>query len=300
MTGIIKKTGFLILAVAGVFFLNPQHLSAKVSAVWAAGGSEKIFRYQADHPCRSGSTVWDGKTVRLTGLYNEVLAFQVIVEADSLGAQAVEVVLVPPAHAGGRVIGLEQPPVYGPGGSLEVLAEHYIQVQQQTEEKKKTNWLGAPGDSAVPPRMEGWIPDALIPRGARIGLGGQPLDIPRARRQVIRAHEETVVPTAVVQNQGFWVDVYLPRDRSWPAGVYRGMVKVLSAGKIAAELPLEITLLPHYLPDENHSNAWVFSGDVSELFSRTQRGRAYPDAETPGPPSPDRPGRRVRAAQACL
>ncbi len=174
------------MSIAALFVLAvlPQvsFLHAGITGVWVAGGSEKVYRFQDNHPCRGGSTVWDGKTIRLTGLYNEVLDFQVIVETDSLGAGAVEVQVTPPVNAGGRAIGNEQPGNYGPGGSFEVLAEHYIQVQQQTEQKKKTNWLGAPGDSSLPPRMEGWIPDALIPRYARPGLGGQPLDIPRARR----------------------------------------------------------------------------------------------------------------------
>jgi len=268
MTSRKLMLGAVLTAAAALSQVLP--LSAAVSGVWVAGGSEKVFRFQENHPCRGGSTIWDGKTIHLTGLYNEVLGFQVIVEADSLGAPAVEVLVTPPVSAaGGKTIGLDQPADFGPGGSFEVLAEHYIQVQQQTEQKKKSNWLGAPGEDRLPPRMEGWIPDALIPRGARPGQGGQPLDIPRASRQVIREHEETVVPTPLVQNQGFWIDLYLPRDKSWPAGLYRGTIKVLSGGKTVASLPLEVNLLPHYLPDENHSNAWVFNSDISEYFPGT-------------------------------
>ena len=135
-------------------------------------------------------------------------------------------------------------------------------MEDRTEIKSKTNWLaGCP-----PTRMSGWIPDALIPADARPGLGGLPLDIPRAKTQVIRHHEVTVIPTPVRQNQGFWVDLHLPRDKGYPAGLYKGVVRVLESGKVAAELPLEVKLLPHYLPDENHSNVWLFHGDAASYF----------------------------------
>ncbi|MFC1614653.1 hypothetical protein ACFL5K_05090 [Gemmatimonadota bacterium] len=73
-------------------------LYGEVTGVWAVGDGEKVYRYQADHPSRQKNSVWDGSTVRLKGLYNEVLAFQVIVEADSFGARALEVITDPPFH----------------------------------------------------------------------------------------------------------------------------------------------------------------------------------------------------------
>ncbi|MFC1614652.1 hypothetical protein ACFL5K_05085 [Gemmatimonadota bacterium] len=135
----------------------------------------------------------------------------------------------------------------------------------------KTNWL-AGKEASLPKRMTGWIPDALIPPDARPGLGGQPLDIPRAETQVIRKHEVEVVPTALRQNQGFWVDLYLPRDRDYPPGTYYGSVRVFQAGKQVASLPLEVELLPHYLPDMNHSNVWLYNSKIQDYFPGTSSG----------------------------
>jgi hypothetical protein len=225
---------------------------------------EKIYRYQSDSPLKQKNSVWDGGTVRLKGLYNEVLAFQVIVEADSFGARAVEIMVEPPVHLGsGRVIGPSGPLLYGPGGTIEVFSEHYIQVRRPT----RPLWFYGSEDSA-PKRMTGWIPDALIPPDARIGRGGFPLDIPRTAKEVRRRQSTLeIIPAPAAQNQGFWVDVYLPRDKSYPAGLYQGKVKVYEAGRTVAELELEVTLLPHYLPDENHSNIWLYgSVDVVNLY----------------------------------
>ncbi|HUU27695.1 MAG TPA: hypothetical protein VM123_07775 [archaeon] len=244
-------------------------LRSAVTGVWAVDDGQKIYRYQADSPAREKNNIWDGKTIRLKGLYNEVLAFQVIVEADSFGARAVEVTVDPPVHAtSGRAIGVTMPLLYGPGGAIEIFSEHYMKVEDQTEIKSKTNWIAnCPG-----PRMSGWIPDALIPVDARAGQGGLPLDIPRARRQVIRHHEVMVIPTPARQNQGFWIDLYLPRERSYPAGAYKGWVRVNESGREVAALPLEVTILPHYLPDENHSNIWLFHGKIDEYFPGLEPG----------------------------
>jgi hypothetical protein len=109
--------------------------------------------------------------------------------------------------------------------------------------------------------MTGWIPDALIPIDAPHGLGGFPVDI--APLDTTAIHSKG----ASSQNQGFWIDISLPRDqKNFPAEMYYGKVKVLQKGNLIQEIPLEVTLLPHYLPDENHQTIWVFSGDVYPYF----------------------------------
>ncbi len=229
---------------------------AAVTGVWAVNDGEKIFRYDQEHPAKQANSVWDGKTIRLAGLYNEVLAFQLMVEADSFGATGVEVAVVPPRHApSGRAIGAEAGAPYGPGGTIELFSEHYLQVTKVTQPL----WFYGSPAAIDSTRMIGWIPDALIPPDARSGRGGFPLEIPRARQLVLRSQEKVeVIPTPVVQNQGFWVDLHLPRDRAYPAGLYQGRVIVRAQGATVAEIPLEVRLLPHYLPDENHSNIWMF------------------------------------------
>ncbi len=228
--------------------------AAAVTAVWAVGDGEKVFRYDQDHPSKAANSIWDGKAVKLTGLYNEVLGFQVIVEADSLGAPAVEVSVDPPVNpASGMVIG-SAGAQYGPGGYLEVFSQHYLLIREPT----KPQWFYG-SEASAPKRMTGWIPDALVPPEARPGRGGFPVDIPRARREVHRRHdklEET--PTPARQNQGFWVDLYLPRDKSWPAGKYVSNIRVRSAGQVVGVIPVTVDLRPHFLPDENHSNIWLF------------------------------------------
>lgn len=255
---------FLFAVSSGV-----SSLYAGITGVWAVGDGEKVFRYQADHRCKEQNSIWDGRTIRLKGLYNEILAFQVIVEADSSGAEAVEIVIEPPVHqSSGCAIG-GSGPKYGPGGTLELFSQHYIRVRRPT----KPQWFYG-SEASAPERMTGWIPDPLIPPEARAGLGGFPIDIPRTEKEV-RRRQRTLetIPAAAVQNQGFWVDLYLPSDRGYPAGTYTSKVRVLQQGREVAAVPLEVELLRAYLPDENHSNIWLYgsTGVASRYFPELSR-----------------------------
>src|SRR5690606_18624166 len=95
-----------------------------------------------------------------------------------------------------------------------------------------------------------------------------PLDIPAIDTTRRPRPREALQPvTERTQNQGFWIDVHLPRDReNYPSGVYQGMVVIAEECTVRSEIPLEITLLPHYLLDENTSDIWMYTGDVSDYF----------------------------------
>ncbi|MBN2290543.1 MAG: hypothetical protein JXQ83_14510, partial [Candidatus Glassbacteria bacterium] len=225
--------------------------SSAVAGVWAVGDGEKVFRDDLDHRCRESNSIWDGEVIRLAGLYNEVLAFQVIVSAGLEGASEVEIAVEPPLHAEtSRAIGAPGSSPYSPAGGVELFSEHYLHVQNPTSPL----WFyGSP--ASAPERMTGWIPDALIPQEAMSGRGGFPLEVPAGC------------------NQGFWVDLYLPRDTLYEAGVYLGRVTVLEQGWEVASIPLEINLLPHYLPDENHSNVWLYHDSVEPYYPDLSAGQ---------------------------
>jgi glycosyl hydrolase family 123 len=239
-----------------VFILLPLTGFNQIKNVWALGDGEKVFRNDPDHPDKNGNFIWDGKTVHLKGLYNEVLAFQVILETDILGAKSIEVAVEAPVHrSSGKTIG-GNTLKYGPQGTIEIFSEHYLHVIDSTH----PNWYyGSP--AAQPKKMTGWIPDALIPADALSGRGGFPLDVLPIKSNDIHFKGITT------QNQGFWIDIYLPRDqKNFPPGIYYGKVQVIQNGNSIKEIPLEVNLLPNYLPDENHTNIWLFSNEIEAYF----------------------------------
>ena len=71
---------FLMIAV--VTAALAADASAGIRRVWAVNDGEKVERDSHDHPASLRNSAWDGRLVRLTGARNEILAVQVIVEAD--------------------------------------------------------------------------------------------------------------------------------------------------------------------------------------------------------------------------
>lgn len=248
----MKKT--FILSVLSLFtILNSE---AQILNAWVLGDGEKVFREDNSHPDRNGNSIWDGKTIRLRGLYNEVLAFQVIVEAPLEGTKSVEVSVDNPVQKeSGKAIG-GNTLKYGPAGTIEIFSEHYLQVIDST----KALWFYG-SKSSAPEVMTGWIPDPLIPTDAFRGRGGFPLDIPS-----VGVKDKKFI-NKKFQNQGFWIDIHLPRDqKSFKPGIYKGSVKIIEKGKTFREIPLEITLLPAYLTDKNPTNIWLFNDNYAQYF----------------------------------
>jgi hypothetical protein len=241
----MNKKLFLEFILLTIALLPPLTGVSQIKEVWALGDGEKVYRNDLQHTDKNGNYTWHGDTIRIEGLYNEVLAFQVIVETGVDSVKGIDLAVADPVNKeSGKVIG-GNTLQYGPSGTIEVFSEHYLLVTDST----RPNWYyGSP--AAAPKKMTGWIPDALIPANATAGAGGLPVDVGPSR------------------NQGFWIDVYLPRDQEeYPSGIYRGTVQVYQAGKRVAMIPLKVTLLPPYMPDENRTNVWVYSSDPVTLQS---------------------------------
>lgn len=161
------------------FSLLPVYGLAQIKTVWALGDGEKVFQNELNHPDKIKNFIWDGRTIRLKGLYNEVLAFQVIVESGSQGAETVELSVDAPLHKlSGKAIG-SSTLKYGTGGTVEIFSQHYLNVQDPT----LPNWFYGSTTSA-PKEMTGWIPDALIPTNALPNHEGFPIKIAPNSNQV--------------------------------------------------------------------------------------------------------------------
>jgi hypothetical protein len=245
-----------IIIIAFLLFQFQESGISQIVRVWALGDGEKVYRNEINHPAKNGNFIWDGHTIHLKGLYNEVLAFQVIVETARSGARAIELVVEAPMHPQSHKVIGGNTLKYGPQGTIEIFSEHYLHVSDSTAPLWFYGSL-----ASQPKKMTGWIPDALIPVNVLPGMGGLPLDVPPVKNTDRHFSGQSS------QNQGFWVDIHLPRDREkFPPGTYVGNVQVWERNKLFEEFTLEIILLPAYMPDENHSNIWMFSSDLKPYF----------------------------------
>src|SRR5690348_15830273 len=134
------------ILLASVFI--PAIAFCQIKNVWALGDGEKVFRDDLNHPSKKGNLTWDGKTIHLTGLFNEVLAFQIIVETGDDSAKAIEVAVTNPTNkTSAKTIGANTLK-HGDAGTIESFTEHYLHVKDST----RPNWYyGSP--AAAPKKM---------------------------------------------------------------------------------------------------------------------------------------------------
>ena len=241
------------MALAAVLTLLATGAEAGIRRVWAVHDSEKIERDAKNHPARARNSVWDGRTVRIFGARNEVVAFQVIVEADARGIGELSLRL--PALDAARDRIAYRPPSADPtdytGRPIQIFAERYMLVTTPSH----ASWVYDRGSPAAPPDPTGWKPVQLVPENARRGRGGLPV--------AVRPGE----------NQAIWIEVYIDRDRT--PGLYRGAIEI-RAGRVRRVVPIALDVFNFTLPDENSMHAMLFySSDQPQLYHGRNLDTAY-------------------------
>ncbi len=205
---------------------RPPLPSTPVAAIWAVGDGDDLERDDEAPPRLS--PLWDGKTVRIFGAGNEILAFQIIVRAGQPGIRSLSASLPSLRHASGATIPYAAP---GPdpsdfrGRSISLASINYLEVTKPT----RADFIYGDGDDA-PADPKGWKAVQIVPENARAGRGGFPL---------------TVAPGDL---QAIWIEIDTGRDR--PPGIYRGEISVTADGA-STTLPLELELFAFALPDES-------------------------------------------------
>jgi hypothetical protein len=230
--------------LAAGFVLLALHAEAGVRRVWAVGDGEKIERDATNHPASARNSVWDGRAIHLFGARNEIIAFQVIVEADAQGIRALSISMPELVSAADR-ISYKAPsadPTDYVDRPIQIFTEHYMLVTAPSH----ASWVYDRRSPAAPPDPTGWKPVQLVPENARAGRGGLP------------------VAVAARQNQGIWIEVYIGRNRA--PGTYRGTVELRADGT-RRTIPVNLDVLDIRLPDENSMHAMLYySSDQAELY----------------------------------
>jgi hypothetical protein len=229
----LKSGARCVLVMAMILLADPAW--ADVRRVWAVNDGEKIERDAVDHPAAARNSVWDGRVVRLFGARNEIVAFQVIVEADARGIRELSVRLPELTSDGERIA--YRPPAADPtdyaGRPIQIFAVNYLLVTTPSH----ASWVYTRGSPAAPPDPTGWKPVQLVPEQAAKGRGGLPVSVRPG------------------ENQAIWVEVYVDRART--PGAYRGTIEIEADGE-RRTLPLELEVFGFTLPDENSMHAMLY------------------------------------------
>jgi hypothetical protein len=244
-----------LLPIALILSSPTAPACADGAAVWAVSDGEKVEQDDLDHPLEPKNAIWDGRTVRLAAARNEIVAFQVIVEADSAGIRALSAALPDLRRRGAAETIAYAPPASDPslsaGRPIQLFSIHYMNVTSESH----ADWAWKPASPAAPRDTTGRKPVQLVPENALAGRGGFPLE---------------VGPNV---GQALWVEVYVGRDR--PAGTYDGTLSVSADGRKTA-LPVELRVLDFALPDTNSLPVMVyFEPDQPELYQGRNLDAAY-------------------------
>ena len=135
--------------------LLPATASAAARRVWAVNDGEKVERDDLGNPSARANSAWDGRVVRIFGARNEVIAFQVVVEADARGIGRLSVALPELKRRGGGGRIAYAPPAADPtdtvGRPIQLFSVNYMNVTTPSH----AEWVYAPGSPAALP-CRGW------------------------------------------------------------------------------------------------------------------------------------------------
>ena len=227
--------------------------AADVRRIWAVHDGEKVERDARDHPAAARNSAWDGRVVRLSGARNEVVAFQLVVEAGGRGIRRLSARL-PELRSGRERVRYRAPsvdPTEYVDRPIQIFAVNCMLVKTPSH----ASWVFRRGTPAAPPDPVGWKPVQLVPENARPGTGGLPV--------MVRPEE----------NQAIWIEVYIDRTRA--AGIYRGTIEV-RADAVERRVPVELEVFDFSLPDENSMHAMLYySSDQPVLYHGRNLDPAY-------------------------
>ncbi|HLU67550.1 MAG TPA: glycoside hydrolase domain-containing protein [Kofleriaceae bacterium] len=254
---------------------SPGPPAEGVAAAWAVTDGEKVERDDLSHPGKSGNAVWEDGVARLLAARNEIVSFQVVVEAGEAGIAGLDVRLPRLDHERGDAAIVHAPPAEDPtdyvGRPIQIFTENYMRVDQPSD----AGWIYDPDGPEAPADATGWKPVQLVPESAMPGRGGLPVDV------------------AARQNQAFWFDVYIPRGH--PAGVYRGAVELRAGGGVT-RVPVELEVLGFELPDRPTLTAMVYfepgqvvryqGRDLSDRYHRFAHRQRIELVDAYGPGAP--------------
>jgi hypothetical protein len=146
-------------------------------AVWAVNDGEKIERDDLNNPNKRANSAWDGHKVKIFGARNEIIAFQLIIEADQDGIKRLAVTLPQLVQKGGKSRISYTAPALDPtnysGRPIQIFSVNYMNVEVPSH----AEWVYMVGSPAAPQDPTGWKPVQLVPENARAGRGGFPLRV---------------------------------------------------------------------------------------------------------------------------
>lgn len=248
---------FAVIGSALYVEANTNHaMAGNILHVWANDGGDKVtrdeLRAKAD-PSGVINSIWTGNSIQLFGARNEVVGFNLVLEAPMATAADVSVAFDRLTGPGGAMISS----TYDAGTgifdwvhrNIELFYIRYLEIkglsitsyglddERQVPERMRRPWTGegeASGTWGDRPDHNKFYPDIAVP-----------LEL------------EPTFDIHTGENQSIWVDIFIPKTA--PPGTYQGTIAIQEGGNTIHLIPVVLSVKDFGLPDLPSARTMVYS-----------------------------------------
>jgi hypothetical protein len=249
--------------------------TTSITAVWANEGGDKVTEDElraTGHASAVTDSVWNGHCITTFGAKNEVVSFNVILEAATSKANGVSVSLSNLTGPGGTV--LRSAPrttdklFDWTTTEVELFYVRYLQIMGLSQQAYGT--LASWQEATFPKRAQCPGMTQANPDSKPTGSG-----CPWTQRPVAnKFYPDIAVPLELVptfdiaeaSNQSVWADVYIPKTA--PSGIYGAMLTIRENGTVTHKVPVSLRVRNFALPDAPSAKTMLFTsyGDISPRY----------------------------------
>jgi hypothetical protein len=239
-----------------------------IGEVWANEGGDKVWqselRAESD-PSSVHNSVWDGTTISLFGARNEVVGFNLVIEAPTSDAVDVQVSLDSLTGPNGASITTRaaSPDEYlfdYVGRDIELFYVRYLEIR---------------GLSRLP--YENYYDERHVPERCRRPHDGR-FALPDTYWEDRPCHNqffpEILVPLEFYTpftitagtNQSIWGDIYIPK--TVPTGFYTGTIDIVEDSVLVRQVSISLRVRNFTLPDLPSARTMLFyeQGNINEVY----------------------------------
>jgi hypothetical protein len=252
--------------------------TTSITAVWANEGGDKVTQDElraTGHASAVTDSVWDGHCIATFGAKNEVVSFNVILEAATSKAGGVSVSLSDLTGPGGAVLRSAPRPTDKlfdwATTEVELFYVRYLQIMGLSQQAYGT--LASWQEATFPKRAQCPGMTQANPDSKPTGSG-----CPWTQRPVAnKFYPDIAVPLELVptfdiaasSNQSIWADVYIPKTA--PSGIYGAMLTIRENGAVTHKVPVSLRVRNFALPDAPSAKTMLFTsyGDISPRYGST-------------------------------
>jgi len=261
-----------------IFFTTTSEVqgSPSSSLVWANEGGDKVTQDELRAYIDSDSvinSVWDGEKISIFGARNEVVSFNLIIEAPLSDIIGTSVSLN--SLEGSENNSITTRTTYGDdlfnfiGRNIELFYIRYLEIEGLTTDLA---FAGYDYDQRhIPERFQ--LPYDEDYEG--IGIWENRPDHNKMYPDIAVPLElESPFTIEAGSSQSIWADIYIPKNT--PPGEYIGVVKIAADGILTHEVPITLTVREFTLPD-------IPSAKTMLVFSPENINNRYFNNEYPEP-----------------